>query len=319
MLEAWAGMRAARRARHRARRSCGASPPRAAAAASAAARCRPRRRASRSRPPSFVLVVLAIACWAAPLAPTLGARRGRSTALIVALPLTLGAAVGPAQPLPRPPEGPRAAAAARPCDARCSPPSRWSRVPRAALMGLSGTVAGAADADLDGRHDPDPPALVARPTRRAVVARHRRDARRAVRRSPSLARHRGGDDASAVALALRVRASTLAGHPPGRCGRAVAAAMIGAGLGVAAGRRPQRRLDRRRGAGARPAAVDRGELLGRLSPVALPAGDPAGAVGRARSSTPDHARPRLAGAAGPARRRRAGSSLPPPRCRCCSS
>ena len=87
VLEAWAGVPARARARRGARRSWRRTrrrPRRAAGPLPAP----PEREGFASEAVSFVLAVLAIACWAAPLAAALGTEVVRH-GLLVALPLTL--------------------------------------------------------------------------------------------------------------------------------------------------------------------------------------------------------------------------------------
>jgi hypothetical protein len=173
---------------------------------------------------SFVAAVIAIACWASPLASALGAsvvERG----LFVALPLTLALQWGLRSRYLGRPEG----------------LAQLGRHPRllvlgayalvgipSALLGLSGTVAGLLTLTWCGG---------------TIMIRRRWSAFYAVTVGvgtvamlaglPALSVLAGIGSVTTFATALAVRSRTaLPGHPPGRWGRALTAGVIGAGLGV---------------------------------------------------------------------------------------
>ena len=271
MLEAWAGVPAAR-ALDAGRDLMAARPP---ARERAPARCR--RRAARE---GFAAeaVLRARRRGDRLLGGAAGARARRRRA--AGGPARRAAAdarpaVGPAQPLPRPPRTgwPSWAAPAAARAAAARPRRRAHRRARrgravAALLTLTWTagtvlIARRWSALYAGG------VIAATGAMLAGVA----GARRCWRPPP-----RSPPWRSAPRCACRRPTSST---PPGRARRALAAMLIGAGLGAAAGGRPERRLDGGRRSGARPAPVDGRRVLGRLPPVEVPAGHPARAVRRA--------------------------------------
>jgi hypothetical protein len=173
---------------------------------------------------AFVVVVISIACWAAPLATTLGAGVVEH-GLMVALPLTLalqwwlrsrylGRPKGLAQ------LGRRPLMMLLATIALVGLPS--------AVMGLSGTVAGLLTVTWTGGT-----ILIRRRWSLGYAAAVVLATAGMLAGLSALAVLAGIAVATALAVAVAVRSSvTLAGHPPGRMGRAVTAGIIGAGMGV---------------------------------------------------------------------------------------
>ena len=176
------------------------------------------------------------------------------------------APVGAQQPLPRPrARARRARRAAAACS--CSPRAALAGA-RLARRGHRGADRGAADRHLGGRHGARPLPHARRSTRPASCSPPPRCSSEP---APVAVLAAG---AGAVLLAILVAAA-----PAGRRRRAARrhaldprrrrAAAIGVGDRPAADHRPDGELDRRRGAGARAAAVRLRRLLGRL-PAARP-------------------------------------------------
>ena len=220
---------------------------------------------------AFVVTVIAIACWASPLASSLGGRVVEH-GLIARPAADTGAAVGAAEPLPRLPAGRRAArrSAPRAVRRRGCPRGRAGGGPRRRRRARR-----PAGGHVDGRHD----------ARRLPVApdvrdhRARRDAADHRRGGGDGRARRGrrGDDGRRCARPARprgprppdARSPAAGGRRRGHRHRARADARA----------RPDGELHRGRRPRARPAALDGGELLGRLPPPPPRAGDPALGVG----------------------------------------
>ena len=275
VLEAWAGMPADEALRS-GRRSMARRPRPSRAPAPAACPAPAPQDGLAVEALSFVIAVVAIAAWAAPLSEP-RRQRGRRDRADLGAADDARPAVGARQPLPepargrRPPRPPAAAAAAR--------RRRRSSPCPTLFMGRSGAVAGLLTLTWTGG------TIVIRRRWSLGLRRHgragqRRDGRRdagdqraRVHRRADHRRRRGRRPRAG--RADRPPARPLGPRRPGRGDRR--------GRGRRARHRPQRRLERRLDAGALPAAVEPGELLGRLPPVALPAGDPRDAVGRGRA------------------------------------
>jgi hypothetical protein len=221
-LEAWAGVDAAEALEHgREMMARASSAPKRSAGRLPGT---PEQRGIAIEALSFVIVVVAIACWAAPLSDRLGAGVVER-ALIIALPATLTLQWGLASRYLSRPEG-LANLGRRPL-LLLLPAVALVAVP-AALFGRSGALAGLLTLTWTGG---------------TIVIRRRWSLAYAGMVVLASAAMVAGLPATnvlsttaalttvGVGLALRARI-VPAGHPPGRWGRTIAAALIGCGVGV---------------------------------------------------------------------------------------
>ena len=230
VLEAWARRAgAAARSRTGARadaRAHGAGPTRAPARLPRRA---PPREGVAAEALAFVLTVSRSRCWAAPLAADLGAPSW-SRRCCVALPLTLGAAVGRCAAATS--AGRRDSSqlgAPAPASSLLGAACSWRGLPLA-RSALAGLLAGAADAHLDRRARCSSGAAGRRCTPASSSARHGRDARR----RPGAGRRSAPSPRSTILAvgAGAARAGAVARILPAAGPRALRRRRIGAGLGV---------------------------------------------------------------------------------------
>ena len=177
--------------------------------------------------PAFVLAVLAIASLGRAARPPAWATAVVERALLVALPLTLGAPVGAAQPLPGPAEGPRSsshAGAARCCVGALRARRRCPR----RCSGLSGLVAGLLTLTWTGGT-----LLMRRRWTGAYAAIVIGGTGPMMADVPPLATLGGIAAATTLAVAVALRAAAPSTRiAPGRWDRAFVGAALGAGIGV---------------------------------------------------------------------------------------
>jgi hypothetical protein len=173
---------------------------------------------------AFVVVVISIACWAAPLAAGLGAGVVEH-GLILALPLTLALQWGLRSRYLGRPKG-LAQLGRRPLALLLSALALVA-VP-SALLGLEGTVAGLLTVTWTGGT-----VLIRRRWSVGYAAGIMLATAAMLAGLPALAVLAAIAVATSIAVLIAVRGSvTLAGRPPGRLGRAVTAGVIGAGMGI---------------------------------------------------------------------------------------
>ena len=223
---------------------------------------------------AFVLTVLAVALWAAPLAAGLGTSVVER-ALIVALPLTLGLQWGLRSRYLGRPKGLLALARRR--RALLVGGCAVVGLP-AALLGLSGLVAGLFTLTWTGGA-----LLMRRRWTGAYAAIVIAGTFPMMADVPPLATLAGIAAATTLAVALALRAAPSTRIAAGRWDRAFVAGALGAGIGDHARRRLERDVDGGHRARVGAASLDGGRLLGRLPPVEDRARDPARPSRRAGS------------------------------------